>query len=183
MNLLRFLVIAASAIYLSGCASGAKMDNMIYDGPAKIYDAELENNMGISNVTGGTKTNPAWTSEIDNNAFSGAIKESLLQQGLLSGKGRYQLEVILLEVVQPLFGLDFTVTTHVKYLLTDRENNGAVVMNETIVAPYTATFGDAFAAIKRLRLANEGSGKANIASLLAALSELEIKPGDIYLSQ
>lgn len=139
--------------------------------------------MGISTVTGGEKTNPAWTSEIDNDAFSGAIKESLLEQGLLSGKGRYQLEVILLEVIQPLFGLNFTVTTHVKYILTDRQNDDAVILNETIVAPYTATIGDAFAAIKRLRLANEGSGKANIAGLLGALSELEINPRDISLAQ
>ena len=82
-----------------------------------------------------------------------------------------------------MFGLNFEVTTHVKYILTDRESNGSVIMNETIVAPFTATVGDAFAAIKRLRLANEGSGKANINGLLEKLSELRIKPGDISLRQ
>lgn len=82
-----------------------------------------------------------------------------------------------------MFGLDFEVTTHVKYILTDRENTGAVVLNETIVAPYTATIGDAFAAIKRLRLANEGSGNANIQGLLEKLAELQIHPTDVSLSQ
>src|SRR5690606_22204088 len=180
---IRLLIVLSSLIYLSGCASGAKMENMVYDGSAMQFDAELTNNTGLSAVTGGEKTNPAWTSEIDNEAFAGAVKESLLKQGLLSGNGRYQLEVIMLEVDQPLFGLDFTVTTHVKYILTDRENDGDVVLNETVVAPYTATIGDAFAAIKRLRLANEGSGKANIAGLLKALSELQINPRDISLAQ
>lgn len=178
----RILVVLAAAFYLSGCASGAKMGNMVYDGPMKEFDTALESNLDVSSVSGGEETNPAWTSEIDNAAFEGALKQSLRKQGLLSGTGRYQLEALLLEVEQPMFGLDFEVTTHVKYILTDRQND-TVVLNETIVAPYTATVGDAFVAIKRLRLANEGSGKANIADLLEKLSELQIKPGEISLNQ
>ncbi|WP_228706116.1 hypothetical protein [Marinobacter sp. LV10R520-4] len=159
------------------------MENMVYDGPVEAYDTDLNNNLNVTNVSGGEETNPAWTSEIDNDAFAGALKQSLRKQGLLSGNGRYQLEALLLEVDQPIFGLDFEVTTNVRYILTDRENNDAIVMNETIVAPYTATIGDAFAAIKRLRLANEGAGKANIMSLLKKLSELHIQPGEISLNQ
>ncbi|MDL0433656.1 hypothetical protein QPM17_21155 [Marinobacter sp. TBZ242] len=179
----RILAVLAALIYLTGCASGAKMGNMVYEGPVKAYDTALENNVDVTNVSGGEETNPAWTSEIDNDAFAGALKQTLQKQGLLSGSGRYQLEALLLEVDQPMFGLNFEVTTQVKYILSDRDNNGAVVMNETIVAPYTATVGDAFAAIKRLRLANEGSGNANIQGLLEKLSELQIQPGDIALSQ
>jgi|TARA_R100000049_G_C1956858_1_gene114438 hypothetical protein len=179
----RIWAVLAALFYLSGCASGAKMGNMVYDGPNKAYDTVLESNVHVTNVSGGQKTNPAWTSEIDNDAFAGALQQSLRNQGLLAGDGRYQLEALLLEVDQPVFGLNFEVTTHVKYILTDRESNGSVIMNETIVAPFTATVGDAFAAIKRLRLANEGSGKANINGLLEKLSELRIKPGDISLRQ
>lgn len=134
----RIMVVLAALFYLSGCATGAKMENMVYDGQAKEFDVGLENNLGVSNVTGGEKTNPAWTSEIDNDAFAGALKESLLEQGLLSGKGRYQLEAIMLKVDQPMFGLDFEVTTHIKYILMDLENDGAVVLNETIVACWTS---------------------------------------------
>lgn len=180
---LRITIVLATLLYLSGCASGAKMENMVYDGPENPYSANLENNIGMSSVTGGEKTNPAWTSEIDNDAFAGALKESLLKEGLLSGKGRYQLEVIMLEVDQPFFGLDFKVTTHVKYILTDLENDNAVLMNKTVVASHTATIGDAFAGIKRLRLANEGSGKENIAGLLKALSQLKISLGEISLAK
>ncbi|TBW57619.1 hypothetical protein EZI54_06140 [Marinobacter halodurans] len=176
-------MVLAAVLYLSGCASGAKMGNMVYDGPTKTFDTALESNVEVANVSGGEETNPAWTSEISNDSFAGALQQSLRNQGLLSGAGRYQLEARLLEVDQPVFGLDFEVSTHVKYVLTDRENNGAVVLDETIVAPYTATVGDAFVAIKRLRLANEGSGKANIAALLDKLSELQIQPGEISLNQ
>ncbi len=179
----RILAVLAALLYLTGCASGAKMGNMVYEGPVKAYDTALEDNVDVTNVSGGEKTNPAWTSEIDNDAFAGALKQTLQKQELLAGSGRYQLEALLLEVDQPMFGLDFEVTTHVRYILTDRENNGAVVLNETVVAPYTATIGDAFAAIKRLRLANEGSGKANIQGLLDKLAELQIQPGDVALTQ
>lgn len=179
----RVLAVLAALLYLTGCASGAKMGNMVYEGPVKAYDTALENNVNVTNVSGGKETNPAWTSEIDNDAFAGALKQSLQKQGLLSGTGRYQLEALLLEVDQPMFGLDFKVTTHVRYILTDRDNNGNVVLNKTVVAPYTATIGDAFAAIKRLRLANEGSGKANIQGLLNKLNELEIQSGDISFAQ
>ncbi len=179
----RILAVLAALLYLTGCASGAKMGNMVYEGPLKAYDPALEDNVDVTNVSGGEETNPAWTSEIDNDAFAGALKQTLQKQGLLSGTGRYQLEALLLEVDQPMFGLDFEVTTHVRYILTDSENNGAVVLNETVVTPYTATIGDAFAAIKRLRLANEGSGKANIQGLLDKLAELRIQPGNISLAQ
>ncbi len=179
----RILAVLAALLYLTGCASGAKMGNMVYEGPLKAYDTALEDNVDVTNVSGGEETNPAWTSEIDNDAFAGALKQTLQKQGLLSGTGRYQLEALLLEVDQPMFGLDFEVTTHVRYILTDSENNGAVVLNETVVTPYTATIGDAFAAIKRLRLANEGSGKANIQGLLDKLAELRIQPGNISLAQ
>lgn len=179
----RILAVLAALLYLTGCASGAKMGNMVYEGPVKAYDTALENNVTVTNVSGGKETNPAWTSEIDNDAFAGALKQSLQKQGLLSGSGRYQLEALLLEVGQPMFGLDFKVTTHVRYILTDSDNNGTVVLNKTVVAPYTATIGDAFAAIKRLRLANEGSGKANIQGLLNKLNELQIQSGEISFAQ
>lgn len=179
----KILAVLAALLYLTGCASGAQMGNMVYDGPLKTYDDALQHNVDVTNVSGGEKTNPAWTSEIDNEAFAGALKQTLQKQKLLSSTGRYQLEALLLEVDQPMFGLDFEVTTHVRYILTDRENNNAVVLNETIVAPYTATVGDAFVAIKRLRLANEGSGKANIQGLVKKLSELRVQPGDISLAQ
>ena len=69
-----------------------------------------------------------WQAILQNNQIS--------KKGLLSGSGRYQLEALLLEVDQPMFGLDFEVTTHVKYILTDRKNHGAVVLNETIIEVY-----------------------------------------------
>lgn len=180
MNRMKLIVLVATALFLFGCASGAKKENMVYEPLTPIsYDIKLKNSVDVENTSGGKKTNPAWTSEISNEAFSGAVKESLQRQGLLSDSGKYKLQITLVKVDQPWFGLDLKVTTHVKYTLTDSSNNNSVIFSETITRPYTATVGDAFVAVQRLRLANEGSGKENIKGLLEKLAELKIQPNQI----
>lgn len=170
-----------ASLYLFGCASGAKMESMIYQGDQKAYDAKLKNDMKLDAVSGGKKTNPAWASNISNEAFSGALKESLKKQGLFSENGKYKLQVKMLKLDKPMFGLDLNVTTHVQYILTDTSSN-KIILEETIVASHTATFQDAFAAVKRLRLANEGSGLKNIEGILNKLSGLKLEPRNISLA-
>jgi len=183
MNKINLLFLSFVVVFLYGCASGAKYENMAYTESSDLkYDQELKNSVGVSAVDGGKKTNPLWTSEISNEAFQEAVKLSLSSQGLLSESGRYQLTIKLIEVDQPIFGLDFEVTTHVNYVLTDTKNN-KVVLNDVVVAPYTATIGDAFVAMKRLRLANEGSGRNNIKGFLEKLSALNISPSEVSLAK
>ena len=182
MKFVKIGLLVAAIVYLSGCASGAKIENMVYQGEQKTYPEELHNNVGLSNISGGQETNPLWTSEISNEAFYGALTSSLLAQGLLSDDGRYKLVVKMLSVDQPILGLDLEVTTRVQYILTDSTNN-AVVLDEVVIAPYIATFSDAAFAIERLRLANEGSGKKNIEGLLEKLSRLRIGKNEISLVQ
>ncbi|MGD8560361.1 MAG: hypothetical protein PVH04_11890 [Gammaproteobacteria bacterium] len=182
MRKLKYFTLLLAVLFLFGCASGAKFENMAYTETAGLeYDEGLKDEVGLSSVEGGEETNPLWTSEISSEAFQEAIKLSLSSQGLLSEKGRYRLKVKLVKVDQPLFGLDFEVTTQVKYELTDTVTN-KVVLDEEVVAAYTATMGDAFVAIKRLRLANEGSGKNNIEGFLKKLSALNISASDVSLA-
>ncbi len=180
MKIVKTMLILAASSYLWGCASGAKMENMAYQGEQKKYATEIQENVGLEEVSGGETTNPLWTSEIDNAAFSGAVKESLISQGLYSDNGEYQLKVNMLKVDQPMFGLDLEVTTTVRYILTNTKS-GEVVFDDTVTAPHTAGVSDAFVAVQRLRLANEGSGKKNIEGFLNKLSELHIKPNQISL--
>lgn len=182
MKLAKMTLILAAMLYLSGCASGAKVENMAYQGAQKNYSAELKQSVEVGDVTGGKETNPLWTSEISSDAFSTAVKQSLSDQGLLSENGRYKLTVNMLSVEQPFMGFDLEVTTYVEYSLVDSEDN-SVVFKETIIAPYTATMNDAFAAVKRLRLANEGAGQKNIEMLLEKLSELKITTNQISLAE
>lgn len=178
---IRIWSLCTVALLLGGCATGAKRENMLYAPPAEqqaSYDEALRENTSVETVQGGSETNPAWTSEISNAEFEGALKISLKNVGLLKQGGRYKLDVRLEKVEQPLFGFNFTVTTHVLYRLTDAESD-AVVYEKRLVTPYTATVGDAFMGITRLRLANEGAAKENIKALLSDLAELDVYAGGV----
>jgi hypothetical protein len=178
----KLLLLTLFATFLVGCASGAKFENMAYtDSSGLTYDKNIKKSVGLSAVNGGSETNPLWTSEISSDAYREAVKLSLSTAGLFSENGRYQLTVTLLNVDQPMFGLDLKVTTIVSYVLTDTKTN-KVLLNDTVTAIHTATFGDAAIAIKRLRLANEGSGRANIKVLLEKLSILNVSPNEVSLS-
>lgn len=180
MRNIKKLLILTAVIYLAGCASGAKMEGMATSKNQSQYESGLKENVAVSPVAGGKKTNPAWTSEISSEAFQGALEESLKAQGLLSATGKYKLKVEMLSVDQPMIGLDMTVTTHVKYTLVDTTSNAAI-FQETVVAPHTATFGDSAMGVKRLRLANEGSGRKNIEIFLEKLAKLKIGKGGVAL--
>lgn len=182
MKFLKQMFAISVCLYLVGCASGAQVENMIYQGEHQNYASEIQENVVLTSVTGGEDTNPAWTSEISDEAFSAAIKQSLMSEGLYSDAGKYVLSVEMVGVEQPLFGLDMTVTTTVKYALKDK-STGDIVLDKEVTAPFTATVGDAFAGVKRLRLANEGSGLKNIEGLLTLLSELDIDVDQVSLAK
>jgi len=180
MKFVKHTLAIATCFYLAGCASGAQVENMVYKGGSQEYSSVIKDNVVLSSVTGGEDTNPVWTSEISDDAFFGALKQSLVNEGLYSDKGKYGLTVEMVEIDQPIIGLDLTVTTIVKYTLKEK-STGNIIFNKEVNAPYTATFGDAFAAIKRLRLANEGSGRKNIEELINLLSEWNIETDEISI--
>lgn len=169
MKTIRVLAIALIGLYISGCAAGATVPSLTYDGDQKTYASALKNNIHVADVMGGRETNPAWTSQISDQAFISALRNTLELQQLLNPNGRYQLDVFITNLKQPLVGLDMTATLTVEYSILDKENN-TVVFNETISASHTATVGDAFVGTKRLQLATEGAGRNNIAAFLEELA-------------
>jgi len=117
-----------------------------------------------------------WKSNVGNPEFQSALQNSLGAAGMLaSSSGRYRLDAILNELDQPLFGLDMSVSSTVHYTLTDTTNSKQA-FDQSITASYTATMSDAFVGVERLRLANEGSIKKNIASFLDQLRAQFGKP-------
>lgn len=170
---LGLLAIMSGALALQGCATGANTQGMTYQ--KAVASQALQGQLSVAPVTGGKQTNPMWTSQVSSEAFEGALKASLLQAGMLgqAGQAPLTLEANLISLKQPLFGLDMTVTATVGYQVKDA--SGKAVLVETIVTPYTATVGDAFAAIKRLRLANEGAIRKNIETLIGKLEALKLQ--------
>lgn len=171
LNRLAVLLLVAS---LGGCAVGAGPAGMTFrESPPASYPEELQGQVVVDSVSGGKSTNPLWTSQIKDIAFENALRASLEAVGLLAESGRYLLTATLVRVDQPLAGFDMTVTTEIAYRLVDG-NTGQAVLETTITATHTATVGDAFMGAERLKLANEGSARRNIAELMRQLAELDL---------
>ena len=167
-----------AVVALVGCAQPAKMAQMVV-GPDDLKEYQINtafsNAIAIEEVSGGQETNPLWMSDVASKDFEMALAESLKGVEMFSTENApYTLNAKLLSVKKPFMGFNMTVHSKVHYTLTDTKNKIAL-FDEDIEASYTATVGDAFMGVKRLRLANEGSIKENIRRFLLVLSELRLK--------
>ncbi|MEL6980382.1 MAG: hypothetical protein AAGM38_17135 [Pseudomonadota bacterium] len=173
----RFLTrIGAAAALLAlaaGCAGGARPTAMVAPVAAETLieqDNPLYRSVAVSTVSGGSETNPMWTSQVSDQDFKTALNNSLDVAAIKAtspGDAEFMLDATLDDLEQPFFGGSLTVTSTVSYAVSDQA--GAQVWTTRIIAPYTASFSDAFLGAERLRLANEGSIKANIAQFMAEL--------------
>lgn len=172
---LKFGVLAILLGGLAACATAADPNAMtIAASPAdaaKPFPAPLQHAMCVRAVTGGETTNPLWVSKVDNDGFKSALTSSMTGAGLLSTASgcQFPIDVNLLGLSQPAMGFDMTVTSHVNYKVYDA--GGQPFLLETIDAPYTAKFGDAFMGVARLKKANEGAIRESITQFFGKLRD------------
>lgn len=163
------MVVAA----LSGCATPASEQGMTVAVTPAIQAAPeaLRGQVAVKDVSGGKETNPLWISNVGSDGFRNALAASLKKAGLAGSDeaSRYLVAATIQNVEQPLMGFNMTVTMTVDYQLIERSTN-TVAWKETVTRPYTATVGDAFVGTERMRLANEGAARANIASFIELLA-------------
>ena len=110
-------------------------------------------------------------------AIDASLAESNLRQKE-AGLGRFILTAHLVQLDEPSFGLNMTVTATVRYTLKERGTE-RVVLDKTITTPYTAEFSTTLRGAERKKLAAEGAFRANIAQLMDALAKLS--PSDLPL--
>jgi hypothetical protein len=168
------LTLLAVAALMAGCATASRPDAMVAE-PAHLVH---QNSGSVSvDVAGGKDTNPMWTSQISNDAFAQALRDSIAKSHLFGSVAdsatNYKLTAFLGKVEQPLFGLSFTVKMEVSYTLVDTRS-GKSVWQKDVASQFTATPSDAFVAVKRLQLANEGAARENIQQAIAAMSALNL---------
>ncbi len=168
-----FLLFACAS--LVSCVSPAQPEAMI---PESVALQHKFHQSVSTVVSGGQSTNPLWTSQVANEDFQTALQDSIEKHGLFSqvlrsNGGDYVLDVRLVRLGQPIIGLNMTVTADVEWRL-NRGSSGSRVWEERIVRKYTATVGQAFAGVKRLRLANEGAIRENIKAALEKISRLSL---------
>ncbi len=169
---MKYTLVLMVGLVLSGCATASKPGAMVAPVTEEtlIEDGSpLNAAFSVGSVSGGQETNPLWTSEVSNEDFAEALRQSFAAHAMLAtDAGQYRLDATLEKLKQPFAGLNLTVVSDVNYVLTDIAT-GDAVFERTITQEYTAGVGEAFMAVERLRLANEGSIKGNISQLIEAL--------------
>jgi hypothetical protein len=169
VRLLAAAAAVAALLQLGGCATPATSQAMtVKPGSTAPVNPKLKGAVALGTISGGKDTSPLWTSQVDNEGFRKALKDSLAVTGYLAPEGTkpsYTVDADLQSLDQPLMGFTFDVKSTVKYNL--RAPAGAKAM--PVVATGTATTSDAFVAVERLRLANERSILENIKEFINQL--------------
>lgn len=174
-----WLFSALTLLFLAGCASPARVGQMTAHPPAEVVGktSQLNRRVVLGAIAGGEETNPLWISNVSNADFSRALEDSLKGVGLLApsrDKSEYLLAANLNALEQPILGFDMTVTASVSYTLTENLS-GKEVYRSTVSTPFTATVSDAFLGVERLKIANEGAVRANIADIIKRLFSLKFE--------
>jgi hypothetical protein len=175
IKLIYIAILFTLVAVLSGCASPASKEAVV------VHDIQIakHHQSTVSVITqGGGETESIGIPNISNADLKAAIEESIVESGLFSqviqGNGSdYILSVNIINMTKPMFGLSFTVRMEAAWSLVNK-NTKQVAMRESITSSYTATVGQAFAAVKRLRLAVEGATRENIKSGLIKISRLRL---------
>lgn len=170
MRFLRFLVLTVLVLPLAACSS--RPEAMVASAPADarglVHSSPLFLSTGVGTVVTAKEQGKSWEF-VSEGLFREGLQQSLGATGLLATDRppTYVVDVVLVDTDQPIFGVDFTVTSTIDYTIRDKRTDSPV-FKERIVAPFTAKFSEAFLGAERARVANEGSMRANIEKFLSA---------------
>ena len=164
------------SLYLAGCASPTQTPAMV--GVPQLGNVHRSASALSVSVVGGKETSSVGASQVSNGDFAQALKDSITQAVLFSKIGaaddsRYQLNAFIVRLEQPMVGFSMSVTMEVSYSLVDSQAKKSI-WEKSIVSEHTAAASEAFAGVKRLRLATEGAARQNIESLIRELSKLDL---------
>ncbi len=168
-------LLALALTTLGACASGARSTEMAVAAGAVAPvapGAPGYHQIVVAGVQGGTETNPLWESEVSDHDFQVALENSLRAANYLADDpttATMALTASLVQLKQPLVGLDMSVTSRVRYSAVGKD--GKTTFDDTVAATGTGKFGDAIIGVERLRLANEASIRENIKSFLQRLGD------------
>lgn len=174
-NIRALLTCALIIGVLTGCASPANREAMTVVGLqlGQKHDASVS-----VKTSGGSETSGMEGSFISDADLKAAIESSIAQNSVFKqvvqgDGGNYELLVSVITLDRPLFGASFTVNLEAAWTLT-KASDRSIVYRKALRSSHTATMGDAFAAVSRLRLAIEGAAKKNIEQGLQEISQLKL---------
>lgn len=169
------LALLSLSIILGGCSSPAERAAITPQGIAiaKHHPYSIAVQAG-----GGSETGAMDTTNISDADLKAAIEDAIANSKLFKtvvqgNNGDYQLSVRVTSLTKPIFGTTFTVDMETAWSLT-RMSDRSSVMRKSVKSTGTATMGEAFVAVTRLRLAVEAAARDNIAQGLQTMAGLDL---------
>jgi len=161
---------------IAGCASPANKDEMV---PKNFVVTQKFLSSVQVKTSGGAETGAMDSSNISDADLKAAIEKTITESGLFSKVvdiegSNYLLTVSITSLTKPSIGLTFTVDLETAWILTNLADK-KILYRKAIKTSGTATFGDAAAAVSRLRIAVERAAEQNIAQGLSEISALKLK--------
>jgi len=169
------LLASAAAVILTGCATPADRGAMTPQNLniAKHHPYSLQVQTGGGSGTGAMESSNIADADLKA-AIEDAVKQSKLFKSIVQGSGGdYELSVNVTSLSKPMFGGTFTVDMETAWTLT-KVSDRSVALRKAVQSSGTATMGEAFAGVTRLRLAVEKAASENISKGLRAIAELNL---------
>ncbi|MBB4842869.1 hypothetical protein HNP55_001384 [Paucibacter oligotrophus] len=172
------LLALLSLLTLGGCGTPADAPGMRLDAAETLQlrswvPQGLKAQVLLASVSGGQPTGMFWGSKISNPALREAVDESLRGLGLVpsapgtAGTGRYRLNVKLVEIEQPMVGLDIKVAVTLEYSLLDTESEDRVAYQRRLRTLHTANFSEAMLDPNaRTRIASEAAVRKSVNAMV-----------------
>ena len=172
---LSVVALCGIAAVMGGCAVAPSKPEAIV--PATVASAKQHPQTVSVLVTGGVDTNPATRLRLTNATVSEGLVASINKHHVFSrvinGTGAdYVLTVTMVSGDFPSFAMTFTVNAELAWSL--KRADGTTVWQQVIKSDGTATGGEAFAGVERVKMATERAVRENVAQGLAKLAELRL---------
>jgi len=158
-------VLALIAPVLAACATPQAMT--VESGVAVSPSSKYRGAMAVRSVSGGQAINILTVPGVANEPLKAALESSLLANGFMapSGNPKFYIDAEILNLDQPLIGLDLDVTANVTYKVSGAGQAATYPIKTTA----RATFSDSPMAADRMRIANERAMQQNIRQFLQSL--------------
>lgn len=166
------LALAAAAALLGGCASPAGPQGMVATAPMASFGKQVAGSVTVR-TSGGKATGAMDSSNIADADLKAAVERSITESALfrqvLPEGGDYLLSIGVSQLLKPMWGSTFTVEVEMGWTL-QRPGGGEPLLRKLVKSSGTATGGDAFVGVTRLRIALERAVQDNIRQGLAAVA-------------
>jgi hypothetical protein len=156
------------ALMAPGLAACATQQGMTVDNSAVVnVSPKYRNAIAVRSVTGGRMMNALTVMGVENEPLKAALESSLAASGYLarSGTPKFYVDAEIINLDEPLIGLDMDVTADVTY----RVSGAGAAATYPIKSTARATFSDSPLGADRVRIANERAMQENIRQFLLAL--------------